>query len=98
MAELPDMLVLRLGVGEDSGRSQAGRLASSGRLDPVPDDLGRFAAGFGAQLLVFDGRDFDMEVDPVQEGSGDMGAVPLNLGRGAGAFPDQVPVIAAGMS
>ena len=68
----------------------------AGGLDSCADVGGGFAGGGGAEFLVFDGGDVDVEVDAVEEGAGEAGVVALDLGRGAAAFAGGVGEVAAG--
>jgi hypothetical protein len=59
-------------------------------------DAGRaFAGSSSAQLAVLDSGDFDVDVDAVQERSGDFGDVALDERRGAVAFARFVVEVAA---
>lgn len=68
---------------------------------PRVHDLGahRFAAGavsFVGQFFVGDGRNFDMDVDPVEQRSADFPHVALDLRNRAMTFAPRVVAIAAG--
>ena len=83
-----------LGVGERTFRrwrqrfeddGEAGLLDFADALDAVADGGGGFTGGVAGQVLVFHGRDFDVDIDAVEEGAGDAVAVALNVG---GTPPD----------
>jgi hypothetical protein len=48
------------------------------------------------EFLVGDGRDLDLEIDSIQEWSGESGSVPLNLARCADAWVAFIAQISAG--
>jgi len=64
-------------------------------LDPLPDRTGRFPLLPLRQITVPDCRNLDVDVDPVEQGAGDAGAVPLDLRDGAGTFMQGIAVKAA---
>ena len=49
------------------------------------------------QVFVRDSRDLHMEIDPVQEGPRDFGAIPVNFSVGAGALMIGIREISAGI-
>ena len=60
-------------------------------------NLGRALGGrAAAQLLVLNGRHFDVDVDAVEQRAGDFGHVALDHGRGAHALARLVVEVAAG--
>jgi hypothetical protein len=72
------------GVAADLWRfREAGLLDFADPLDAVADRSGGFAGGVAGEVLVFDGGDFDVDIDAVEEGAGDAVAVALDLGGAA---------------
>lgn len=87
-----------LGVGEDlfAGNLEPGSLAVASSHHAGANLGGTFGGGPSAQLLILDGRNFDMNIDAVEERPGDFGDVPLDHGWGAEAFPRLVVEISTG--
>ena len=48
-------------------------------IDPLADKLRRFAGVATGEVLIADGRHFDLNVDAVEERAGDTGAIALDL-------------------
>src|SRR3954463_13994821 len=65
-------------------------------LDPLTNRDGIFFGARARNVAVFDGGDFDMEIDPIEERAGDALAIPLDLGRPAAAFAFQIAEVSAG--
>jgi hypothetical protein len=78
------------------GVGEAGGLAGAGGDDAVAEVGGGFAGFLGLAFGEGEGGGFDVEVNAVEEWSGDAGAVALDLGRGAAAFAFGVAEVAAG--
>jgi hypothetical protein len=55
-------------------------------IDPLADELRRFAGVAAGEILIAYRRHFDLNVDAVEERAGDPGAITLNLQRRADAF------------
>ena len=96
LAELLDVAVGHLGIAVNLHPLESIELDLSGCVDPFLDLPGRLSGIATRQVPVFHGRDFDMNIDPVHQGAGDLRPIPLNLGDGAGAFIVGVTVITAG--
>src|SRR5450432_2294065 len=96
-AEFADHFGHHLGVGIGGlFGAITGGLAVAGGDDPGADRVGVFGRGWGAEFFVFYGRDFDVDVDAVEERAGDFGDVALDHGRGAVALAGGVAEVAAG--
>jgi len=81
-----------LGVAEDAEGLQAAELMRPRPENPVADG-GRFFAPFVlGQVFVFHGRNLDVEIDPVEQRTGDAGKVALDQGRRTAAFVQGVSV------
>src|SRR4051812_35798455 len=65
-------------------------------LDPLTNRNGIFFGARARDVAVFDGGDFDMEIDPIEERAGDALAIPLDLSRAAAAFAFQIAEVSAG--
>jgi hypothetical protein len=74
---------------------EAGALFLSGALDAFANGGGRLLGSGARDIAVFDGRDFDVEIDAVQERAGNALAITVDLGRAATAFAFQIAEIAA---
>ena len=84
------------GVAGDPGAAEALVLERAGRVDPRADRRGALRRFAGIELFEFDGRDLDVQVQPVQQRAGDPGEVAGDRLRRAGAAPRGMPEIAAG--
>src|SRR6202171_2527058 len=60
------------------------------------DRLRRFFGAFTGDVAVFDRRHFDMQIDSIEQRSGDTLAITLHLHRSAAAFAFQVAKVTAG--
>jgi hypothetical protein len=67
-------------------RSQIQSKKAASSLDAVANRGGWFAGGVAGEVLVFDGGDFDVDIDAVKERAGDAVAVALDIGGTAAAF------------
>ena len=83
------------GVGARLGPAEAAFLTFPRLDDAFADAGGGFAGGAVGKFAVFDQRDFHMEVDAVQQGSGDSLEIVFDLPRGAPAFAFRITVVAA---
>ena len=83
-------------VAGDANAAVAVLLDGAGGHDPLPDGPGGLLGGGGGHLPVVHIRDFDMEVDAVEEGAADALAVAGDLHRMAAALPFWIPVITTG--
>lgn len=84
-----------VGVTVHSGALIALPLPLSGPLHPLLDLSGGLPGLSVAQLLVAQGGDVYLEVDPVQQRPGDPGAIPLHVPLAAPAPPVVIAVPAA---
>ena len=96
-AVFADEAARHVGVGVDAGViDEALHLDAAGFVDAGLDHFARFATAVAAQLLVFDRRDIDMEIDSVEEGAADPLAVFLDLVGGTATLPGGIAEISAG--
>lgn len=70
-------------------------LALSGGLDTGADGGGRFSGLGRAELVEAEGRGFDLDIDPIQEGARDFGPIFTHLQGGATALPLAITEVAA---
>jgi hypothetical protein len=70
-----------LGVAVDATVAETLFLNCSACFDAQGNDLGCFGVGTIDKIAVFDGRDFDLDVDAIEEGAGDSGTIALNSRR-----------------
>ena len=68
----------------------------AGALDAFADRGGGFFRPSARDIAVFDGGDFDVEIDAIEERAGDALPVTVHLGRAAAAFAFQIAEISAG--
>src|SRR3954468_19026498 len=78
------------GVGMETGA-----LGFAGALDAIANGGGRFFGAGAGDVAVFDGRDFDVEIDAIEKRAGDALAITVDLGRAATAFAFQIAEVAA---
>ncbi len=95
LAEFFDVPVAHLRITVDLHAPESVELDLSRPVHPGLDLHGRLSGIAARQVPVLDGGDFDVDIDPVHQGAGDLRPVPLDLGNGAGAFVIGVAVIAA---
>lgn len=89
-AELADVAGLHLAVGVQAVGFQSRALQLSSGLDPGADGGGGFAVDRVGEILVRHAGHLDMQVDAVEQRTGEAGAVALQHRRGAGAFAQAV--------
>jgi len=75
-----------LGVAENAERLETARLALPRSQDALPDGRRFFALLVLGQFFVFHGRNLDMQIDSVEQRTGDARKVTLDQGRRAIAF------------
>ena len=92
----PEMAGDHLGVAVDLGPGEPVILDVAGALHPTADSLGTLGLGPVGQVTIADCRNLGVNVDPVQEGSGDAGTVPLKHDGSTGADMEWIIPIAAG--
>src|SRR5204862_5574139 len=63
--------------------------------DPAANRGGCFFGAFAGDVSIFDGRNFNVQIDAIEQGPGNTLAVPLHLHRTATAFAFQIAKIAA---
>jgi len=85
---------LGVGVGFLFGRKTSGLTIASGD-DACADGGGIFAGRGSAELFVFYSRDFDVDVDAVEQRAGNFGDVALDHGRSAVTFARGVAEVTA---
>ena len=68
-----------LGVGVNVSFLKPLQLNHPRIIDPLADELRRFAGVAAGEILIADGRHFDLNVDAVEERAGDAGAIALDL-------------------
>jgi len=93
-AEFPHFGGAHLGVAADVERGEARGLSLPRPHDALPDDGGGFSQALAAQFLVFHPRDFDVNVNAVQQRPGDALLVVADGGGGAGGAAPTYNVIA----
>ncbi len=71
LAVLPDMARLHVRIGIDTVAFEAFELGCPGAGDAVADRGRRLTQGVRRNLVELDGRDLDMDVDPVHKRTGD---------------------------
>ena len=91
-----DVSRAHLGVGVDVSFLEPLQLNRPRVIDPLADELRRFAGVAAGEILIADRRHFDLNVDAVEERAGDTGAIALDLQRRADAFLLRVGEKAAG--
>ena len=65
-------------------------------VNAFADGRGRFFRAFARDVAVIDRWDFDMQIDPVEERTGNALPITLHLSGTATAFPFQVAEISTG--
>lgn len=85
-----------LGVAVDLGATVALQLQFAGAPHPSGNRRGTFGFAAICQVAVFDRRNFDVDVNPVQKRTGDAGAVAVDRNRRTGAGMGGVGQVAAG--
>jgi len=76
--------------------TKARLLALARATDAIPDRGGAFFGAGAANVAVFHRRNFDMEIDAIEQRSGDSLAVTLDLERTTAAFAFQIAEVSAG--
>jgi hypothetical protein len=74
---------------------KTGLLFFPGALDAFSDRGGIFFGSGARDVAVFDGGNFDVEIDAVEERAGDALAVTLHLDGAAAAFAFQIAEVSA---
>ena len=87
LAELLQLLVRHVRIGQDLASAKATFLHLPGRRDGRPQRLGVDLSRFGPQLTEGHGGNVDVNVDPVHERPGDLGQIAGDLSRRALAGP-----------
>ncbi len=85
-----------LGGGDIAVIETALALAFAGSLDAITHGGAGDAVVAATKFFIGDGRDFDMEVDSVEQGAADLAEIALNDGAGAAALTGGVAIEAAG--
>ncbi len=85
-----------LGITVDFGAVITFQLQFPRPFHPPGNVGGAFCFATVGQVTVFDGRYFDVDIDAIQQWSGDAGAVALNGDRGAAAGMNRIGQVAAG--
>lgn len=94
-AELAGLAVGHVGVVAGAAAVVAVGLPAAGRGDLLADLRARRAGRLALQFPVGDGRDLDVDVDPVQERPAHLAHVFLNLGDRAVAVAPRIVAVAA---
>jgi hypothetical protein len=84
-----------LGVAENAEGLETARLALPSGQDALTDRRRFFTLFVLGQFFVFDGRNLDVQIDPVEQRTGDARKVALDQGRRAIAFVQRISVKAA---
>lgn len=74
---------------------KTGVLFFAGALDAVANWGGAFFGARAGDVAIFNGRNFDVEIDAIEQGSGDSLAITLDLERSAAAFAFQIAEVSA---
>ena len=77
LAMLADQARRHLGVAVDAAVVQPLLLYCAAGFDTQGNDLGCFGVGTVDKIAIFDGWDFDLDVDTIEEGAGDSGTIAL---------------------
>ncbi len=93
LAKLLDMAVCHLGIAVNLHPFESAKLKASRPVHPFLDLPGRFPLFPTGQIPILHCRDFDVDIDPVHQGAGDLGPVTLDLGDGTDAFLVKITVI-----
>ena len=92
-AVLAHDLGAHVGVGAGHGKAEkSGFLKIATVHDALANGGGRFGFLVGCELFIVNEGDFDVEVDAVEEGAGNLGAIGFNLARAAAALTDRVSI------
>src|SRR5256885_15988712 len=70
-------------------------LCFAGALDAFANGGGWFFGPRAGHVAVFDGWDFNMEIDPIEERAGNSLAITMDLGGAAAAFAFQIAEVTA---
>ena len=81
LAVFADEARRHLGVAVDAAVTEAFFLNRSAGFDAQGNDLGCFGVGTVDEIAVFDGRNFDLDVDAIEKWAGDSGTIALNSRR-----------------
>ena len=81
-----DVSCAHLGIGVNVSFLKPLQLNRARIVDPLADELRRFAGVAAGEILIADRRHFDLNVDAIEERAGDAGAIALDLQRRADAF------------
>ena len=76
-AMFADQARRHLRVAVDAAVAEALFLNRAAGFDTQGNDLGCFGVGTIDKIAVFDGWDFDLDVDAIEEGAGDSGTIAL---------------------
>jgi hypothetical protein len=76
---------------------ETGRLHGAGGFDAGADGLGRFPGVGAVEVAELDGRDFDVDVDAVEERTGEALSIRSELVRGAPALTFGVAEVTTGI-
>jgi len=90
-----DLALVHAGVRVDAVVGEAFEVDLTGRDGAVAHGRGRLGGEGAGQLVVFQGRHVDVEVDAVQEGPADALAAAEDLARRAATQPARVGVVPA---
>ena len=93
-----ELAITHLSIAVNTGAFKPLCLHGASSADPVQNF--RRAGGrvvLCSQVSVRDSRDLHMDVDPVQEGAGNFGAIPVNFRVGARALMIGIREISAGI-
>ena len=85
-----------LGVAVDAAVVEAIFLDGAAGFDSAGNDFRGFGVGTIDEITILHCRDFDLDVDAVKQGAGDLGTVALNDHRRTGTGVGRVGQIAAG--
>jgi hypothetical protein len=66
-----------LGIAVDTAGAEPLFLNRAAGFDSQGNDFRRFSVGTVDEIAIFDGRDFDLDVDAIEERAGDSGTIAL---------------------
>ena len=95
VAVLAKLAVTHLGITVDLLTLVTPKLALASRHYALANPVGGLSAGILAQLAILHSRHVDVDVDPVEQRSGDLGHIALDDGRGTGTLARGVIEVAA---
>ena len=97
-AKLAEVAGFHIGIAEDFRLRKPPLLAATRFLYPFADACRGFTGEVACQIFVLDGGNFDLQINPIQQGSRNPGDVILDLLRRTSTVAAWVAKIATGTS